>query len=237
MPHTALGSAHNNTTSATITLTTTAAVPAGDTILVGCGGFKVGPPTATLSGGSLTWTTDKAGNNGSDVLALARANAPAGLASGTVLTLTWSLAVAGPFIAAASFPNIITASPVDQSSTANPATGTAWAAASITTTVTDTVVGLSWADGTSSSSAPTAPWVEAFDATDTASLEEMTLVYQESVAAGSYAPAGAWGVSEGGKVVLAVGYKVSAGAAAVLLPRRRLIRPRTIVPSGGRFAR
>lgn len=214
MAHTALGTAHNNTTTATITLTTTAAVPAGDTILVGCGGFKTGAPTVAVTGGSLTWTTDKAGANGSDQLAIARAIAPSGLPSGTVLTLTWSLAVAGPFIGAASFPNIISASPVDQSSSAAPATGTAWAAAAITTTVTDTVVGVSWADGTSSSSTPTSPWVEAFDATDATSLEEMTLVYQESVAAGSYAPAGAWLASEGGKIVLAVGYKVAAAAAA-----------------------
>jgi hypothetical protein len=237
MPHTALGTNHTNVAAATITLTTTAAVLAGDTIIVGSGGFNSPVRVMTITGGSLTWTNDKAAANGSDFMAVHHAIAPSGLAINTVLTCTYALGnVQGPFIAAASFPNIVSASPVDLSSSSTGTTA-AWTGPSITTTQTDTVMGLAWGDSPSTSSTPTSPWVEAWDATDSGSTEEMTLVYRESVAAGTYAPAGTWLSNPGGQVLISIAYKVSAGAAAVIPPRRRLIRPRTAVPSGGRFAR
>jgi hypothetical protein len=177
MPHTALGSNHSGASVTTIVLTTSAAVPAGDTIVVVTGGFNSPVRTMTITGGSLTWTNDKAAANGSDFIAVHHANAPSGLASGTALTCTYSAQATGPFIAGASFPSILSASPVDLSSSATPATGTAWAAASITTTVTDTVLGAAWGDGTATSSTPTSPWSEALDVNDATSTETLTLVY------------------------------------------------------------
>lgn len=214
MPHTALGSNHSGPAATSIVLTTSAAVPAGDTIIVVTGGFNSPVRTMTITGGGLTWTNDKAAANGSDFIAVHRGNAPSGLAISTALTCTFSGTAQGPFIAGASFPNIVSASPVDLSSSATPATGTAWAAASITTTVTDTVVGAAWGDGTATSSTPTSPWSEAFDVNDATSTETLTLVYRESVAAGAYAPAGTWAASTGGQTVIAIGYKVSAAAVA-----------------------
>jgi hypothetical protein len=214
VPHTALGSNHNNLSAQTsITLTTTATVPAGDTIIVGTGAFNSPNRTMAITGGGLTWTNDKSAANGGDFAAIHSGPAPAGLASGTVLTCTFSAGCTGPVIAAASFPNF-QSTPPDTSSSATPAAAAAWAATAINTTVTDTVVGLAWGDTPSTSSTPTAPWVEAFDTTDAGSGEELTLVYQESVASGSYAPAGTWGGSPAGQIIHAVAYKVSATAAS-----------------------
>lgn len=216
MAHTALGNNHDNLSSqSSLTLTTTAAVPVGDKIILGTGGWG-GATVMTVTGGGLTWTRDLAANNSNDQIAIHSAPCPAGLASGTVLTVSYSVAIGGPFIAAASFANLQSVAP-DKTSSATPATGTAWAAASMATTVTDTVVGLAWSDGPSTSSTPTSPWVEAWDATDTGSTEQITLVYQESVAAGSYVPAGTWAVSAAGQVVIGVAYKASAGGGATVV--------------------
>jgi hypothetical protein len=52
VPHTALGSNHNNLSAqTTITLTTTATVPAGDTIIVGTGAFNTPNRTMAVTGG------------------------------------------------------------------------------------------------------------------------------------------------------------------------------------------
>jgi hypothetical protein len=142
VPHTALGSNHNNLSAQTsITLTTTATVPAGDTIIVGTGAFNSPNRTMAITGGGLTWTNDKSAANGGDFAAIHSGPAPAGLASGTVLTCTFSAGCTGPVIAAASFPNF-QSTPPDTSSSATPAAAAAWAATAINTTVTDTVVGV-----------------------------------------------------------------------------------------------
>src|SRR3954462_5320649 len=89
--HPALGTG-NNSASTTCTLTTTAAVAVGGRVLVLVGWFINSVSTSTLSGGGLTWTKDVELRSGSLHIAIHSAPAPAGLASSTVLTATFSLA-------------------------------------------------------------------------------------------------------------------------------------------------
>jgi hypothetical protein len=70
-------------------MTTGAIVASGAVIVVGLGAFRAGSLTSfTMSGGGLTWATDQFLTSGNIRAAFASAQAPAGLASSTVLTAT-----------------------------------------------------------------------------------------------------------------------------------------------------
>lgn len=72
----------------TLAITTTAAVPADSKIWVVFSYFAASATAPTVAGGGLTWTVDSTTANGSSRCGLAWADAPAGLASSSTITLT-----------------------------------------------------------------------------------------------------------------------------------------------------
>jgi hypothetical protein len=91
----ALGSSGGGgSASTTLTVTTGATVPAGGRIFIVVGWYHA-TATAAASGGGLTWVSDGVRINTTTAnyhTAVLSADAPSGLASGTVLTVTFSVA-------------------------------------------------------------------------------------------------------------------------------------------------
>ena len=78
------------TTNATIAITTSSSAPSGAKIWVFVTWFHSTVTLSSVSGGSLTWTIDHQSKNGSTGVAIISADAPAGLASSTTITATFS---------------------------------------------------------------------------------------------------------------------------------------------------
>ena len=132
-----LGTKTDNVGGTTMTLTTAAAAAAHTRVFVFVEWNHASRTLTGLAGGGLTWTVDtqaKEANN--NHLAIASADAPAGLASGVVLTATFSGSVSHGLIAAASFTGIASTSPLDAASSATGAGVRAWTA-TVTTTNAD----------------------------------------------------------------------------------------------------
>jgi hypothetical protein len=164
---------------------------------------------ASLSGGGLTWTVDgqvRDANN--DNLGIASADAPAGLASGLVLTATFSGSVTHGLISAASFTGIAAASPVDAVASTTQAGVAAWAATVTTLNASDLVVGVSTIDANTTST-PTAPNLEIFDFGDPNYWGWMNGVYRIESAAGAKTVNGSWASATGStsNATLAIAYK------------------------------
>src|SRR4029079_858221 len=160
------------------------------------------------SGGGLTWTVDRqqkaAGNNSR--VAIASAPAPSGLASGIVLTATFSGPVVHGLIAAASFTGIATTSAVDATGSAT-ATGTAWSASVTTTNANDLVIGFTTIDANATSTAA-APNTEIHDFGNASYYGWASSVYRIESTTGAKALNGTWSSSSGatGGVTIAVAY-------------------------------
>jgi hypothetical protein len=92
-------------TSATIALTTTATVAAGGWIFVGVSHFNASATFSSLAntGAAVTWTNVQLANNGGVRSALIKGDAPSGLASGSVITATFSATTNERRICASSF--------------------------------------------------------------------------------------------------------------------------------------
>ena len=126
-----------------VTLTTSATVPSGALVNVFVGwGDSVARTLSSVSGGSLTWTIDKQVPFSGALewgFAVVSAQAPAGLASSTVLSTTFSGTVTGSLIAGCYTTGLATSSPVDVSDGAG-GTSDPWDTTATTTTVADTLV-------------------------------------------------------------------------------------------------
>ena len=135
----------NAAASATCTLTTAQPVAAGAVIVVWAGRFD---PTAsndmTLTGGGLTWTKRVNTQVGNFRLCGWTAPAPAGLASGTVLTNTMP-GTPDSLMTAESLLGVDTAGTFLTNQ--NSGTGTGWSCGSVTPTDGDAVCGSVWTDG------------------------------------------------------------------------------------------
>src|SRR5688572_11647589 len=80
--------AHAAASVGSVQLTTSSAVPAGDHIVVAF--FSNFNRAISISGGGLTWQTDSFQRSDFNTLYIFSAYCPSGLASGTVLTFSWS---------------------------------------------------------------------------------------------------------------------------------------------------
>jgi hypothetical protein len=215
-----IGSAAVDTALGTVAFTTSVAVPAGDFITLDIGAaYTSGTPTVTgISGGSLTWTIDKQASAavvGPNVglVAKASAQAPAGLASGTTITATFSASAAGGrSIAGASFTGVATSSPVDGTppAVASFTATTAWATGSATIAAGSVVTGMAWQATSNFTSAPTSPSLEEYDINGGAASFSATGAYRIEASSGSFTVAGTWSGSASG-LALAVAYKAAAG--------------------------
>jgi hypothetical protein len=113
-----LGKAAADPSTTSIGFNTTSTVAAGGFIIVQVGGFTGSATVLSVanSGTDLGWTINKQGRPASpsaDLVAIASAQAPSGLASGTTITATYSAGVAARQIGGSSFTGVATSSPVD----------------------------------------------------------------------------------------------------------------------------
>ena len=204
-----LGTKSENANSASMTLTTSGTAVAGARVFVFVSWTHSTRTLTSVSGGGLTWTVDRqqkaAGNNAR--VAIASAAAPTGLASGVVLTATFSGPVTHGLIAATSFTGIATSAPVDATAGAT-GTGTAWTASATTTNANDLVLGFSTIDANATSTA-TAPNTEIHDFGNASYYGWATSVYRIETTTGAKTTSGTWSTSSGstGNVTIAVAYK------------------------------
>lgn len=219
-----VGEVAADTAGSTIVLTTSATVVAGALIVltITC----VNPQTvSSVSGGGLTWTIDKQGTGGgSSQVAIVSAPAPAGLASGTVITVNLSASTAGGRSCfATSFTGVLPVSPVG--TTNGPiatSASTAWATGSTTIAAGSLLIACS-SDFTSlQTSTPTAPSIEAHDAGSGGFSQ--TTCYRIEPAGGTVTIAGTFAAAASG-TVCAVEYKAAPDGGrtpSMRIPNRRV---------------
>lgn len=127
------------------TLTTTAVVPSGALIVLGVGwGNTVARTLSSVTGGSLTWAIDHQQPFSGAIewgYAVVSAQAPAGLASGTVLTATMSGAELGLLMCGSYTTGLVTSSPgVVDVHDGQGGSSDAWDTSATSTTQADTLV-------------------------------------------------------------------------------------------------
>lgn len=182
---------------------TTNQIVAANGFIVVCLGFFTQLTVNSVSGGGLSWTIDAqgwpAGGPAADVVCIASAQAPAGLASGTTITASTSGTMSGPTIGGMSFTGVKTSSPVDGTPPAvvgvTPAAA-GWATGSYAMTAGSVLVGTSWAETSSATSTPTSPSIESYDSPAGTSGWGATAAYRIEASSGSYTVAGTWGSNQ-----------------------------------------
>jgi hypothetical protein len=208
-----IGFAGIDSAATTIPFTTTVTVAAGATIFLG---VSWGDQTVTLSsvsGGGLSWTIDKQSpGNGNCGCAVVSAYAAAGLASGTVITATYSAAVAGRGIGGLSLTGVVTSSPLDTTTGPSDFSTAAWTT-STTIQAGSVIIAVAHGSQTNDSSTVTAPSVEALDFNGGSGTFCQTVCYRIEAVGGAYTVAGTWTGTEVGTAISAA-YKAAAGAAA-----------------------
>lgn len=195
------------------TLTTTSAAAQATRVMV-FAGWTTGPVASHLtsvSGGSLAWVVDRVDSDEANFFGagIASAYAPAGLPSGTVITMNFDDATtAQTASAAASFFGVAVGASgyVDVTAAPVPQTSANWSTGTMVATQADLLVTTVYGDNERSSTT-NAPATELFDFNGGTGLNSMTGAYQV-VNAGSYALTGVWSLSVDWQSV-AVGYKAS----------------------------
>lgn len=174
---------------------TSVTVAAGDFIVLFVGWFHAATSLSTVTGGGLTWTIDKQGqaaNPAADGFAIVTAQAPAGLASGTTLTLTWSATPDACSVSGSEFAGVATSSPVDATVGpvgVSPATN-AWSTGNVTITAGSLLVGGVFNESADNRQTSTAG-AELADF-GSASGFSAAAGYRIEAAGGSYAISGTW---------------------------------------------
>lgn len=204
-----LGS-HNSGTTASPTLTTSAAAAAGSKIILAMGWYS--GTLSSVSGGGLTWTILKSVANGNNTSAVIVADAPSGLASGTTITASLTGTPQATQMAAASFTGLATGTGTDGTASATDATA-AWSSGSLaspTTNANDLLIGVSkQGTGSDNTDTPGTGYTELYDFGD-GTGDTTTLEYQIVSATGTYAATGTWSGS-GSDANILVTLKAAAG--------------------------
>lgn len=207
----------------TTNFATTGSVASGGLIVAGVGLYKNGTVTSvTVSGGSLTWQTDKFvtpyATDANYTVALASAYAPVGLASSTTLTLTLNgggTAFAVTF-GAVYFTGSDSITWLDVANTGAGVNGSQhWTSNITTTNAADAVVGYGWIDLSAGSDTPDTAggWVEALDFQNTIDSNTAAMVYRLVSSTGTYSPNGTF-TGGGPYVTVAAAYKEAAAGTA-----------------------
>lgn len=215
-----LGEFAQDSAGATVACTTTSAAAAGSTIIL-TGTLITNPETvnsAADNGPGLTWTIDNqwfGSVNGDASTFMASAYAPAGMASGTTITVTFSASTAGGrSVTATSFTGIASASPVDVASLRSlGAATTAWTTPSMSVLAGSVIVGISGTFTGQLTSLVTGPSIEAHDLGDAGGFAQTTC-YQIVAAGGSATVAGTWS-SNATSTTGGVAYKAGAAVSAL----------------------
>ena len=207
-----------------ITLTTGAAVASSGFIVLGVGSdlWSVGVSISSVSGGGLTWAIDKEYHPGGvDGYAFMSAQAPAGLASSTVITINYTGIVAYPIVGGVSFTGVKTSSPVDGTPVDFSAgSGTSWTSGNVALTAGSVLLGGVYISSGDTHSATAG--AEAWDRNN-ATGPTSAGVYRIEASAGSYPVSGSWvGSSNYGGA--AVAYLAAADQPSAGVENRFLIR-------------
>jgi hypothetical protein len=176
-----------------MTLTTTAAATAGSRVFVFVDWTNSTRTLTSVAGGGLSWTVDvqAKATNSNIRQAIASARAPSGLASGTVITATFSGSVVHGLISAASFTGIAATTPLDVVANATQAGVTNWSCTVTTTNPNDLVLGWSTIDANATST-PTTPNTEIHDFGDVNYYGWATSVYRIENSTGAKTLNGVW---------------------------------------------
>jgi hypothetical protein len=162
---------------------------------LGCWSASASPLLSSVSGGGLTWAIAAQGKHPSAQphFAIAYAQAPSGLASGTTITANWSTSVAGRQIGISSFTGVATSSPVDVVGSVSNTGNATWTSGTLAIAAGSMIVISDHVDGVVTSTA-TAPAQEALDWTDGANTSHQ-MSYRIEAAGGSVAATGTWSSS------------------------------------------
>jgi hypothetical protein len=207
-----------------VSVTTTAVVPAGAREFLVVAYYNNETPSSTSGG--LTWTVDAVRQNTSDTnyrIAILSAPNAAGSSSGVTRTVNWTGNVFTRQIAALYCTGLATSSPLDGTPVGGDGTdgsSTTWTTASLATSVADVLlVGGAWLDFDAFSSTPSNSFVEVYDFTDAGGPTSMVVQCRVVSATGSYASAGAWSAlaSDPWTAVMAA-YKASSASASLVSP-------------------
>lgn len=216
-----IGTADSNSSTTSLAFNTTATVASNGFIVAQAGGWFTADTLTSVSGGGLTWSVDASGDysgGNPQYVAIASAQAPSGLASGTTLTFNFSGSVQYKTVGAMSFTGVAASSALDVAGTDQEVAGTlAWSTGSLSVAAGSVIVGFSWNEGASSGSTITGPSVEAWEDLHGDGFGA-TAGYQIVAAGGSASVAGTWGA---GTTHLDIGaaYLAAAGAAAPVMAR------------------
>jgi len=211
-----IGTFTNDANSATAVLTTNQTVASSAFIVVSVGHFGSSATVDTVvSSPALTWTIDKQSTvTGGRFVAIASAQAPSGLASGSTITFTFTDATPGARVAGgSSFLGVATSSPVDGTPLGTTdVTTDVWSSGNYAIAAGSVIVGACYTPNQASSHTATSG-TEAYEAFDVADQYGTVSVYRIESSAGSYAVAGTWGVATGNNKNIAVAYLAAAGDA------------------------
>jgi hypothetical protein len=205
------GTAVNDAAATTIAVSTTATVAAGGFIVASIAWWAAAATLSSVSGGGLTWVIAKQAQHptANPAAAIAYAQAPSGLASGTTITATYSTSVNGRAIGLTSFTGVATSSPLDTTSGPTSSTSTtAWATSSTTIAAGSVLVAYCHMDPFTTDT-PTAPSIEALDWGDASNLSGATL-YRIEAAGGAFTIAGTMAAAVS-YVAVAAAFLASAG--------------------------
>lgn len=194
-------------TSTTIAVNTTGVIASGD-FLVACVGFATGETLSSIAGGSLTWSIDKNGIDGGSFAgcAICSAQCPAGLASGTTITATFTGTCSTRSLGMSVFSGVKTSSPVDGTPIGilTMASVQPWSTGNYAIAAGSVIVGISLDVATSTTNTPTAG-SELWDTNDASGPNSVCAQYRIEPSAGSYPVSGSWGSANDSRVA-AVAY-------------------------------
>lgn len=207
-----LGTAATVANSTTQTFNTTATVPSGGKIWVVVGWFDGTATLSSITGGSLTWTIDIQGKNGSVGRAICQADAPAGLASGTTITANFSSGTADRFMSGAYATGVATGASSDYGAVSQNQSVAGWSSTTTTVSAGDVLIGGSHTSQASGSPTSTAGGGNTeLDDITTADGDSTTTTYQMGTGA-AIAASGTWTGSGFTNRSSAVAYMAAAGS-------------------------
>lgn len=207
----ALGEVHTTGAGTTKAVTTSASVPSGGKIILNVMWFSATGTLSSVSGGSLTWTVDKQQQSGATSYrtGIASADAPAGLASSTTITATFSASADTSGLQCYYITGADTVAP-DTTGGAGGNSGTA--AATLTTgNANDFIASSMWVDFLATDITPSSGFTEVYDVVHTDG-EKMECSYQVVAATSTYTVGGTFSANPW--VVCGVAYKAAAGGVA-----------------------
>lgn len=220
----------SSTTTNSYTVTTTATVPGSSRIMFCAAFFSATTPTVTVSGGSLTWVPITPITQGSSyTLGVWTADAPAGLTSGTVLTIGTVVNAAGMMAAAFHCTGLQTGTtPGDGTKgTTSAVAGGTWTSGAMATTTSadDLLVGIGFGDGDNAQTCTATGTlnVELFDFNNVTTQWSLEVTYKVVAATGAYTASGTWLHSNSfGNAGHLTAIKADTGGAAATVRKNRL---------------